>query len=76
MQFIKIDDTYAVNADRIVDVSYTSMTNAEEEAEGGRGRNPAKLTIRIAGTMEVEERTLSGPAADSFWDRITGASPR
>ncbi len=75
MQFIKINDSYAINADRIVDVSYTSWS-FEEEASGDRERTPAQVIIRIAGTVEVEERVLEGHAAENFWDRITGASPR
>lgn len=76
MQFIKINETYAVNADRIGDVSYTSVDDGEEETGNYRDHTQAKLIIRIAGTSEVEERVLEGPAARSFWDRITGASPR
>ena len=52
MRFIKIGESYAINADRIVDVSYAAKAYAEErDADGWRDRTPAQVTIRIAGAV-------------------------
>jgi hypothetical protein len=76
MQFIKIDENYAVNIDRIVDVAYAHAVYADGMPEDGARSTEARVVIRIAGTAEVEERTLEGEAAEDFWSRVTGVSLR
>ena len=74
MRFIKIGESYAINADRIVDVSYAAKAYAEErDADGWRDRTPAQVTIRIAGAVGVEERVLEGFEAENFWSNLVGA---
>jgi hypothetical protein len=75
MRFIKIGDSYAVNADRIMDATYTAR-GYEETGEGVGEHTQAAVTIRIAGATEVEERTLEGQAAESFWSNLTGTALR
>ena len=75
MRFIKIGETYAVNADRIMDATYTNR-GYEESAEGVGSHNEAAVTIRIAGATEVEVRTLRGRDAETFWSNLTGTSLR
>ncbi len=75
MRFIKIGDSYAVNADRIMDATYTAR-GYEETGEGVGEHTRAAVTIRIAGATEVEERTLEGQAAESFWSNLTGTALR
>ena len=71
MRFSKIGETYAVNADRIMDAR-----GYEESAEGAGSHNEAAVTIRITGATEVEERTLTGQAAETFWSNLTGTALR
>jgi hypothetical protein len=75
MRFIKIGDSYAVNADRIMDATYTAR-GYEEAGEGAGAHTRAAVTIRIAGATKVEERTLEGQAAESFWSNLTGTALR
>jgi hypothetical protein len=75
MRFIKIAETYAVNADRIMDATYT--TKCYEESAAGVGEHTeAAVTIRIAGANEVEVRTLAGRDAETFWSNLTGTALR
>ena len=76
MRYVKINETYAINADRIVDVSFTPGGYGEEKADGWGERIQAKAIIRIAGAVEVEERTLEGNAAEDFWNNLIGGSDR
>jgi len=75
VQFIKIGDSYAINLDRIMDAAYTAR-GYTESAEGGGEHTEASVTIRIAGATEVEERTLAGHEAESFWSNLTGTALR
>ena len=75
MQFIKIGDSYAINLDRILDAAYTAR-GYTESGEGAGEYSEARVTIRIAGANEVEERTLVGPEAESFWSNLTGTALR
>lgn len=75
MRFIKIGESYAVNADRILDASYTARSYDETE-EGVGEHTRAVVTIRIAGATEVEVRTLEGQDAEAFWSSLTGTALR
>jgi hypothetical protein len=55
MRFIKIGETYAVNADRIMDATYTAR-GYEETGEGVGEHTRASVTIRLAGATEVDGR--------------------
>ncbi len=74
MRFIRIGDSYAINADRILDVTYTAMSYEEKGTDEWEKRVPATISIRIAGAIEVEERTLEGQAAENFWGALIGSS--
>ncbi len=75
MRFIKIGESYAINTDRILDASYTARRYDETE-EGVGEHTGATVTIRIAGAVEVEVRTLEGQAAEAFWSNLTGTALR
>lgn len=75
MRFIKIGDSYAINADRILDATYTTR-GYEESVEGLGAHTEAAVTIRIAGANEVEVRTLEGRDAETFWSNLTGTALR
>jgi hypothetical protein len=74
MRFIRIGDGYAINADRILDVTYTAMSYEEKGSGEWDKRIPATISIRIAEATEIEERTLEGQAAENFWSALTGSS--
>ncbi len=76
MRFIRIGDAYAVHVDRILDVSYTDAACGELRDGVWSDGTPARVTVRLAGAAGVEERTLEGYAAETFWSNLVGFVPR